>query len=51
MASKIGPADLDKMMGMRPGARQTITKGKKKAIKQPVVRRKRRGSRGLLKPK
>ena len=52
MASKIFPAELDKMMGFRPGAKQTITEGKKKNNMKPMpVKRKRGGTKGLLKPK
>ena len=50
MASKIFPAELDKMMGFRPGATQTITKGKKKKITHPVVKKKREFTKGLLGP-
>jgi len=52
MASKIFPAELDKMMGFRPGATQTITNSKKKNNMKPMpVKRKRGGTKGLLKPK
>ncbi len=52
MASRIHPADLNKMMGVHPRSTKTIVKGKKKkTIRQPVVRRKRKGTKGLLRPK
>ena len=55
MAGRIGPVDLDAMMGIKPGVSQTITPAKKKVKKpKPEDKMFRRSSgfssSGLLRP-
>jgi len=56
MGGRIGPVDLDAMMGIKPGVSQTITTPAKKKVKKPKPEDKmfRRSSgfpsSGLLRP-